>query len=270
MAPRERDKRGGQPGWRKQQVPGLSISRTEQSRCRKFTLLVWSHPEYFLPTLNLQLQAVNHCCVLLVLMIFQSNVTYFRRLHQMSRNEMSESEWFFISSQRASCAKPTNLKRALDGGAGLWMLIPALGQGGYHTAPGPLLWTTTSEEIILMVSSSCNAVGYWDVHTLCWSVSSNVCHAVLPQESSTDQTDWTRMQPRDSKAADPENPAGRPPQPCTWRGPGNAAFSFLRGAEYSLGDRFSKTENLLSWLMRVLWVSLVDIWTHNLLLRKVT
>lgn len=49
---------------------------------------------------------------------FQSNVTYFRHLHQMSGNEMSGSELLCTSSEKTSRTKPTNLKRALDRGPG--------------------------------------------------------------------------------------------------------------------------------------------------------
>ena len=81
----------------------------------KFKPLLWSHPEQLLPTLNLQLRAVNHFCMLLGPVIFQSNVTYFRPFHQMSRNEMSNSELLCLldSSERASFAKLTSLERAL-------------------------------------------------------------------------------------------------------------------------------------------------------------
>ena len=55
-------------------------------------------------------------CILLVLMIFQCDVTYFRPLHQLSRNEMLDFELLGLleSNERALFAKLTSLEGALD------------------------------------------------------------------------------------------------------------------------------------------------------------
>lgn len=65
--------------------------------------------------LNLHLQAENHFCMLSGPVIFQSDVTYLRPSHQVSRNEMSNSELFRLlgSSERASFAKLTSVEGAL-------------------------------------------------------------------------------------------------------------------------------------------------------------